>query len=42
MDEEGGVGKETQHRRGNEAAGDVRARLAHKVDNHLSYHDNFK
>ena len=41
MYEEGGVGKETKHRRGDEAAGDVRPRLAHKVDDHLSYLDKF-
>ena len=37
VNEEGGVGEESQHGGGDEAAGDVGPGLAHKVDNHLSH-----
>ena len=37
VNEERGVGEESQHGGGDEAAGDVGPGLAHKVDNHLSH-----
>lgn len=37
VNEERGVGEESQHGGGDEAAGDVRPGLAHKVDNHLRH-----